>query len=163
MLKPIAKRSGKARKGSFAIVAAKYNSEYTDALVTNAIAELEGGGASRIEVIRVPGSFEIPGVAHRLTRTDDPKFDVVICFGVIFQGATSHAQNIAQAVSNALAMLQLRSDTPIIHGVLHFENEEQARVRCLKAEHNRGREAARTAMEMLEVSRKLSSFESCPF
>ncbi len=147
------------RNAAVAIVAARYNSKYTDALVESARRELEAGGVTRIEVVRVPGSFEIPVVAARLTRTNDPEFEAIICFGAILQGQTTHAQNIADAVSRTLAELQVSSGKPVIHGVLLFQNEEQAEVRCLGTEHNRGTEAARTALEMIRVMRGLQNFE----
>jgi 6,7-dimethyl-8-ribityllumazine synthase len=158
MLKKIAKTaSNGAGQGSYAIVAATYNREYTDALVQSAQNELKE--AKHLEIIRVPGSFEIPAIASRLASMKTPKFDAIICFGVIFQGKTSHAQNIAEAVTNALATLQVQSKKPIIHAVLHFENERQARIRCFGVEHNRGIEAARTAMKMVAVSRELDVLE----
>jgi 6,7-dimethyl-8-ribityllumazine synthase len=147
------------RNAAVAIVAAKYNSKYTDALVESARAELSAGGVTRIEVVRVPGSFEIPVVATRLTKTNDPEFEAIICFGAILQGQTTHAENIADSVSHTLAQLQVTSGKPVIHGVLLFENEEQAKVRCLSKEHNRGLEAARTALEMIRVMRALQHFE----
>lgn len=153
MLKQIAPAEAAAERGNYAIVAAMYNREYVDALVQAAVNELKG--AEHVQVVRVPGSFEIPAVAARLASAVSPGFDAIICFGVIFQGKTSHAENIAEAVSHALAMLQVQTQMPIIHGVLHFENEEQARVRCFGAEHNRGIEAARTAMKMVQVFREL--------
>jgi 6,7-dimethyl-8-ribityllumazine synthase len=153
MLQEIAPSSHDPVGGKFAIIAALYNREYTDALVEAASKELSG--AERIEIVRVPGSFEIPAVASRLAASR--KFDAVICFGVIFQGKTSHANNIAEAVSNALALLQVQAQLPIIHGVLHFSDEEQARVRCFGIEHNRGIEAARTANQMVNVWRRLDA------
>ncbi|HVK58809.1 MAG TPA: 6,7-dimethyl-8-ribityllumazine synthase [Candidatus Kapabacteria bacterium] len=142
-----------------AIVAARYNSTYTDALVESAQRELTSAGITRIEVVRVPGSFEIPVVAARLAQANDPEFEAIICFGAILQGQTSHAQNIADSVSKSLADLQIHSGKPIIHGVLLFQNEEQARVRCFGTDHNRGIEAARTAVEMVRVMRSLQNFE----
>jgi 6,7-dimethyl-8-ribityllumazine synthase len=156
MLRKIAKATVK-KGGNFAIVAAKYNPEFTDALVNSAQAELKAGGASVIEIIRVPGSFEVPVVAAKLAEARSPRFDASICFGAILRGETTHAQQIADGVTNALAELQVRSGVPIIHGVLLFENAAQARVRCLGKEHNRGIEAARVALEMAEVMRTLSS------
>jgi len=150
MLKKIRKATG-ARGGRYAIIAARYNSEYTDALVRFAKAELDS--AEELEVIRVPGSFEIPVVAGRLAHSG--AYDAVICFGAVLRGATTHADHIVIGVTNALAQLQIDSGIPIIHGVLLFENDEQAKQRCLNKETNRGREAARTAMEMVEVCRKL--------
>jgi 6,7-dimethyl-8-ribityllumazine synthase len=158
MLKKIAKRTATPAGGNFAIVAARYNPAYTDALVRSAKAELKAGGAERIETIRVPGSFEVPVVAARLVRATAPRFDAIICFGAILRGQTTHAQQIADAVSFALARLQVQSGIPVIHGVLLFENDEQARVRCLGREHNRGIEAARVALEMAAVMRGLEKF-----
>lgn len=157
MLRKIAlRKKSPAASGRFAIVAARYNPEYTDALTESARRELESAGAKRIEIIRVPGSFEIPAIAARLARSK--KFDVVICFGAILRGATTHADNIADAVSMALAHLQIQTGVPIIHGVLLFENHDQARERCLGSpDHNRGLEAARTALEMWRVIRSLGS------
>ena len=101
----------------------------------------------------MPGSFEVPVVAAELARSK--RFDVVICFGAILRGATTHAQQIADAVSDALVRIQVDSGVPIIHAVLLFENEEQANARCFGGEHNRGIEAARAAVEMAEVMRQV--------
>lgn len=153
MLKEISARKSQ-KGGSFAIVAARYNPRFTNAMVRSAKKELQSGGATQIKIVRVPGSFEVPVVAARLAAMI-PAFDAIICFGAILRGATTHAQNIADGVSTALASLQIQTGIPIIHGVLLFENEEQARVRCLGKEHNRGVEAARTALEMAQVMRSL--------
>jgi 6,7-dimethyl-8-ribityllumazine synthase len=153
MLKKIRPRT-RARGGVFAIVAAKYNSRYTDALVRSARAELRAGGAASIEVVRVPGSFEVPVVARELALRSEPAFDAILCFGAILRGATTHAQHIAEAVSHALADLQVHYGVPIVHGVLLFENETQAEERCFGSRHNRGIEAARVALEMKKVMEK---------
>lgn len=160
MLKKIAERSERKDGGIFAIVAAKYNPQFTDALVKRARAELKAGGADRIEVIRVPGAFEVPVVAARLAQAFNPQFNAVICFGAILRGETTHAQQIADSVSYALADIQVRTGVPVVHGVLLFENEDQARVRCLGKEHNRGVEAARVALEMAATMQKLEKFVS---
>jgi 6,7-dimethyl-8-ribityllumazine synthase len=157
MLKKIAER-GKGNGGTYGIVAAKYNPRYTDALVKSAKTELRAGGAERIEVVRVPGSFEVPVVARALALSTKTRFDAILCFGAILRGATTHAQQIADAVSQALAQLQVEHGVPIIHGVLLFENEVQAEERCFGAEHNRGIEAARVALEMNRVMRGLAKF-----
>ena len=158
MLTNISERGEKVN-AAVAIVAARYNSKFTEALVSAAQEELRVGGIPRVEVVWVPGSFEIPVVAARLAQANDPEFEAIICFGAIFQGETSHAENIADSVSYSLAELQIRHGKPIIHGVLLFQNEEQARVRCFGKEHNRGIEAARTAVEMVRVMRGLQNFE----
>ena len=141
--------------GRFAIVAAKYNPKYVDAMVKSARSVLASADPATVDVFRVPGSFEIPVVAARLAEAQ-PAYDAILCFGAILRGATSHANHIAEAVSQALAQLQILRGIPIIHGVLLFENEEQARVRCLGREHNRGIEAGQVALEMAQVMRKIS-------
>jgi|ERR1043166_3684574 6,7-dimethyl-8-ribityllumazine synthase len=137
--------------GTFAIVASKYNGRYVDAMVRSAAAELRRAGIGGIRVVRVPGAFEIPVVAAALAASVSPSLSAIICLGVIFQGETSHAEHIGWGVTHALAQIQIQQKIPVIHGVFVFENEEQARVRCLGKKHNRGIEAARTALEMARV------------
>ena len=152
MLKKIRNATSAGAGGRYAIVAAKYNARFTDALVRFAEAELQD--AECVQVIRVPGAFEVPLVAGILARSG--LIDAVICFGAVLRGATTHADHIVVGVTNALAQLQVDSGIPIIHGVLLFENEKQAEERCLNKETNRGIEAARTAREMVEVCRNLN-------
>jgi 6,7-dimethyl-8-ribityllumazine synthase len=113
-----------------------------------AAAELKRAGVKRIQTVRVPGAFEIPAVAATLASEQMARPSAVICLGVVFQGQTSHAQHIGWGVTHALAQIQLQHRMPVIHGVFVFEKEEQARVRCLGRKHNRGREAAQTALAM---------------
>jgi 6,7-dimethyl-8-ribityllumazine synthase len=117
--------------------------------------ELRKAGATEVKVVRVPGSFEIPAVAARLAQARIPPLSAIICLGVIFQGETSHAQHVGWGVTHALAQIQLRHTIPVVHGVFLFEKEQQARVRCLGKKHNRGIEAARTALAMAAVMKRL--------
>jgi len=155
MLKPIATRSVQAATGHFAIVASEYNGRYVDAMVRAAARELKAAKVESIKVIRVPGAFEIPVVAAKLASCATPRLSAILCLGVIFRGETTHAQQIADAVSHALAEIQIQRQIPVIHGVYLFENEEQARVRCLGKTHNRGVEIARTALGMAKVMKAL--------
>ena len=150
MLKKIQAKKISARGGRFAIVASKYNSRYVDAMLRAAKAELLRAGG-KVKVIRVPGAYEIPVVAVKLARTASPKFSAIICLGVILRGATTHAQHIGEAVSNALMQIQIQHEVPVIHEVLLLENEQQAKERCLGKTHNRGTEAAQTALAMARV------------
>lgn len=156
MLKKV-KSSGSVRaKGAyFAIVASKYNSEYVDSMVRAAEETLAQAGASRVEVLRVPGAYEIPVVAARLARRKSPRPAAIICLGVILRGATTHAQHIGEAVSQALASIQVETEVPVIHEVLLLESREQAEARCLDKDHNRGLEAAQTALEMAAIMQAL--------
>ena len=143
-----------ARGGRFAIVASKYNPRYVDAMLRAAKKEILRAGG-KVEVIRVPGAYEIPVVAARLARASrlapDAPLSAIICLGVILRGATTHAQHIGEAVSNALVQIQIQHEVPVIHEVLLLENEQQAKERCLDRKHNRGTEAAQTALEMARV------------
>jgi 6,7-dimethyl-8-ribityllumazine synthase len=154
MLTPLKRQKVRRSRGSFAIIAARYNARYVDAMVAAAEHELKRAGAKRIRIVRVPGAFEIPAVAARLASAKPP-YSALICLGVIIRGQTSHAQQIADAVSGALAQLQIQHALPVIHEVLLLENEAQAIVRCLGNKHNRGAEAAQTALEMERIMASL--------
>ena len=155
MLKGIRQTTFENMGGRFAIVAAKYNGRYVDAMLRAAKNELRKAGATEVKIVRVPGSFEIPAVAARLAQDRIPPLSAIICLGVIFQGETSHAQHIGWGVTHALAQIQLQHQIPVVHGVFLFEKEQQARVRCLGKKHNRGIEAARTALAMAAVMKDL--------
>jgi len=147
MLKEIKISGVKATGGRFAIVASKYNARFVDAMLDAAVAVLKKAKAEEIQVVRVPGAFEIPLVAAKLA-TASPSLSAVICLGVILRGATTHAQSISDVVSYALGTIALQAQVPVIHEVLLLENEQQAIERCLSRKHNRGAEAALTAIEM---------------
>jgi 6,7-dimethyl-8-ribityllumazine synthase len=153
MLTPIKTKKWNARKSAFAIVASRYNARYVDGMLVAAVRELKRARAETIKVVRVPGAYEIPVVAARLLQ--GRAWAGIICLGVIIRGETVHARQIGDAVSASLARLQLRHLVPVIHEVLLLENEEQARARCLGKTHNRGAEAAQTALAMARVMESL--------
>ena len=166
MLTPIKSKLQRARNASFAIVASEFNARYVDAMLRAAQAELKRAGARPIVVVRVPGAYEIPVVVEHLARNaSTPDTDgspgrslsAIICLGVILRGQTVHAAHIGEAVSRAVMEIQLRYVLPVIHQVLLLENEEQARVRCLSKSHNRGTEAAQTALRMAKVMKALGN------
>ena len=165
MLRTIQTPTRRKVGGTFAIVASQYNARYVDAMLQAAKAELKRARA-KVQIIRVPGAFEIPVVAARLAVSahasrvaHEESLSAIICFGVIFQGQTSHAQHIGWGVTHALAQIQIQHLIPVIHAVFVFEKEDHARVRCLGKKHNRGTEAARTALAMVSVMEKWSERE----
>ena len=155
MLKKASKTKASGVAGTrVAIVASRYNARYVNSMLRAAKAELAKARVAA-EVVRVPGAFEIPAVASALARRLTNPIDAILSLGVILRGETTHAENIAQAVTGALAQLQVEHSLPVIHEVLLLENVQQARERCLDARHNRGIEAARTAIEMTRVMRRV--------
>ncbi len=152
MLKSVKTKTARARGGTFAIVASRYNAEFVDAMLHAAREELLRARA-HVRIVRVPGAFEIPATAAKLAHKS--RYAAIICLGVIFQGETSHAQHVGWGVTHALAQIQVLHKMPVIHGVFVFEKVKHARVRCLGQKHNRGTEAAQTALEMARVMRGL--------
>ncbi len=130
-----------------AIVASEYNATYVDGMLSAALDLLTQAGAAT-DTFRVPGAFEIPVMTAVLLRDPEPRPDAVICLGLIWQGETDHARQVAGAVTTALMGLQVESGVPCVHEVLTVTSEDQARARCLDPKTNRGREAAWTALRM---------------
>jgi 6,7-dimethyl-8-ribityllumazine synthase len=176
MLKKVANSSRRPRGGRFVIVASRYNSKYVDSMVKAAEGELKKAGARSIELIRVPGAFEIPlavariarqgsknplvypDAAQRANKSDSESIrdvDAIICLGVLLRGETVHAAHIGEAVTRALMQIQVKYEVPIIHEVLLLENEGQAKARCLDRNHNRGTEAAQTALDLSILVRRV--------
>lgn len=163
MLKPIAKRKNPPAVNSrFAIIAARYNARYVNGMLRAAkqIFQQAGLRKSQLQTFRVPGAFEIPAVAAKLAASPQnaaQSLDAVLCLAVILQGDTRHAQHIAAAVSHALAILQIHQTLPIIHQILLLNTPDQAQRRCLSnSKHNRGAEAASTALQMAQLMRSIS-------
>lgn len=146
-----------------AIVASTYNEKYTSALLENCLAELrESGDRIAVEVVRVPGAFEVPVTVKRAIVKADPTAqpDVVIALGVILRGSTAHADLIGTAITNQLLSIACDTLTPVVHEVLLLEDEQQAFARCIASALNRGREAARAAVTMLHMLEEQSDLHS---
>lgn len=146
---------GKAER-TFHIVASRFNTRYVDGLIDHVKKELYALAVhGTILVHRVPGSFEIPVVAREIAIHD--KADAIIACGVILQGETDHAQNLSRSVTDALQRIAIEHGVPVINAVLSFDNENQARARCLENKINRGTEAARAAVEIANVLSEVRS------
>src|ERR1700745_3067809 len=137
-------------KRTFNIVASRFNAQYVDGLIDHVAEELRAlAPDGTILIHRVPGSFEIPVVAREIAIQN--KTDAIIACGVILQGETDHAQNLSRSVTDALQRIAIEHGVPLINAVLSFDNENQARARCLENKINRGTEAARAAVEIANV------------
>src|SRR6266536_101989 len=137
-------------KRRFSIVASQFNPQYVQGLVDHADKELHAlAPRATIFVQRVPGAFEIPVVVREVASR--AKADAIIACGVILKGKTNHAQNLSRSVTDALQRIAVDHGVPVINVVLSFDNEIQARDRCLENKINRGTEAARAAVEIANV------------
>ncbi len=135
----------------FGIVVSKWNREVTDALLEGAKDTLLGAGVpeDQIDILYVPGSFELPFGARQLMKPG--KTDGIICLGCIIQGETRHDEYIAHAVASGIMQLGLMSGVPVIFGVLTTNTLEQAKDRAGGTHGNKGSEAAVTALEMAHI------------
>jgi len=141
-------------KRHFSIVASQFNPSYVQGLIDHVTAELRAlNSGATTSLTQVPGSFEIPIIVRELAL--HKKADAIIAIGVILEGETNHAENLSRSVTDALQQIAVTHGVPVINVVLSFENEEQARTRCLENEINRGTEAARTAVEISNVIARL--------
>ncbi len=128
------------------IVAAQFNNTYADALLGRTLEGLIEYGLTEetIDVIRVPGSFELPFVAKKLM--DSKSYDGIICLGVIIRGDTLHFNLVADNTARGLTMLNTKGKIPVIFGVLACENKDQAQARI-----ELGLEHAKTMVEMMNL------------
>lgn len=133
------------------IVASRYNEEFTDALVENASDEIKKIlPHAEIQIARVPGAFEIPVTAAALLAAER-KPAAVITLGLIIRGKTQHGDLVAESVTTSLQQMACETKIPVIHEVLLVDDDKQAYARCIGAQLNRGREAARSAHAMIEL------------
>lgn len=140
-------------RASIAIVASIYNDRHVGALLESARTELMNiMPAAQITVYRVPGAFEIPVCAEFVLRNTQP--DALIALGVIIRGETEHGDLVGASVTDALQRMAVSHVVPVVHEVLLLDSEEQANERCA-GNLNRGSEAARVAVNMIELFNKL--------
>ena len=141
--------------GRFALIAARFNSAVVDPLLAGAQDAFTRHGvpADRLDVVRVPGSFEIPLIAQTLAESG--KYAGVICLGCVIRGETDHYDHVAGAATNGILNAGLKTGVPVIYGVLTCETLEQALHRAGAKAGNKGFEAAVTAIEMANLLVKL--------
>ncbi|MBU1137761.1 MAG: 6,7-dimethyl-8-ribityllumazine synthase [Proteobacteria bacterium] len=141
----------KADGKKFGIVVARFNSFISEKLLEGAIDTLVRSGAtdSDIDVVRVPGAFEIPLIAKKMTAAQ--KYDAIICLGVVIRGATPHFDVVVNEVSKGSAQVSLDTGVPVLFGVLTTETIEQAIERSGTKAGNKGAEVAVAAIEMANL------------
>jgi 6,7-dimethyl-8-ribityllumazine synthase len=139
----------------FAVVVARWNEAITRKLLDGAVATLRQHGVAddAIDVAWVPGSFEIPLAAQRLTASG--QYAAVLCLGAVIRGETSHDQHINRAVSLAISQIALAANVPVLFGVLTCETMEQAIHRAGGNVGNKGAECAEAALHMVGLLKNL--------
>jgi 6,7-dimethyl-8-ribityllumazine synthase len=138
----------------FGIVVSRFNEFITEHLLSGAVGVLvkHGANESDIEVVRVPGAFEIPLVAKKLCSRGN---DVVVCLGAVLRGGTPHFDYVAGEAARGVAMVAREADIPVMFGVLTTDDVEQAADRAGGKCGNKGEEAALAAIEMATLYKKL--------
>ena len=141
----------------FCIVVARFNEFIGSRLLSGAIDELKRHGADQnnIDIIWVPGAFEIPLIAKKAAKTN--KYAAVITLGAVIKGSTSHYDYVCAEVSKGIAAVSLETGVPVIFGVLTCDNIEQAIERAGTKAGNEGSEAAKSAIEMANILKQFLS------
>jgi 6,7-dimethyl-8-ribityllumazine synthase len=141
--------------GRFALVASHFNRLIVDALVAGATDGLRRHGVAddAIDLVWVPGSFEVPPVARRLAECG--KYAAVICLGAVIRGETDHYEHVAGAAAQGVAQAALASSVPVIFGILTCDTLEQAMNRAGGKSGNKGTDGALAAIEMVNLLRQL--------
>jgi 6,7-dimethyl-8-ribityllumazine synthase len=140
---------------SFGIVVGRFNSFIAERLLEGALDALVRHGAAdaNIDVVRVPGAYEIPLATQKLAARN--KYDAIICLGAVIRGSTPHFDYVAAEVSKGIAQVSLASGVPVAFGVLTTDTIEQAVERAGTKAGNKGFDAAVTAIETANVLKEL--------
>ena len=135
----------------FVLVTSRFNDFITDKLTSGALDALTRSGAKDedIEIVKVPGAFEIPLVAKKLAQSG--RYHAIICLGAVIRGATPHFDYVSAEVSKGVAVVSLETDTPVIFGVITTDSIEQAIERAGTKSGNKGWHAALSAIEMANL------------
>ncbi|MBC8137934.1 MAG: 6,7-dimethyl-8-ribityllumazine synthase [Fibrella sp.] len=139
-----------------AIIVSRWNSFITERLLDGALDTLKRHGAdtdTAVDVVRVPGTFEVPLLAQRLSSSK--KYDAVICLGCLIRGATPHFDYIAGECTKGIAQAMMASGVPVTFGILTTDSIEQAIERAGTKAGNKGSEAAGAAIEMANLMKGL--------
>jgi 6,7-dimethyl-8-ribityllumazine synthase len=135
----------------FSLIVSRFNDFITEKLMNGAVDALIRSGASDedIDIIKVPGAFEIPLIAKKAAKTG--RYHAVICIGAVIRGATPHFEYVSAEVSKGIAMVSLESEVPVIFGIVTTDTIEQAIERAGTKAGNKGWDAAMSAIEMANL------------
>jgi 6,7-dimethyl-8-ribityllumazine synthase len=133
----------------FAVVAARFNSVVVERLVQGAGSYFDGVGVDEVDLVWVPGAFELPLVARRLAASR--QYDAVVCLGAVVRGETPHFEHVAGQAAEGISRAALETGIPVIFGVLTADTIEQALDRAGGSHGNKGWDAARAAVEMASL------------
>ncbi len=135
----------------FAIIASRWNARITDVLVAGARQSLASNGIAEavVDVVRVPGAWEIPAAANRIAQGG--QHAAVIALGCVIRGDTRHYEHVADLCAEGLMSVQLQTGVPVLNGVLAVERVEDAEARAGGSHGNKGEEAALAALEMVNL------------
>ena len=141
----------------FCIIVSRFNEFICSKLLSGAIDELKRHGVAddNIDVVWCPGAFEIPLVAKKFAKTN--KYSAIIALGAVIKGSTSHYDYVCAEVSKGVASVGLETEVPVIFGVLTTDNIEQAIERAGTKSGNKGSDAAKSAIEMASLMKKVNS------
>jgi 6,7-dimethyl-8-ribityllumazine synthase len=141
----------------FAVIASRFNPEIVERLVDGALDALvkHGVAAENVDVVWVPGAWELPIVARRLLATD--RYDALVAVGAVIRGDTPHFDYVAGEASRGLATASIEYDRPIGFGVLTCDDDAQAEARAGGAHGNKGWDAALAALEMADLFDRLDA------
>jgi 6,7-dimethyl-8-ribityllumazine synthase len=141
----------RAEGKKFALVVSRFNDFITDKLLGGAVDGLLRSGArdKDVEIVKVPGAFEIPFMAKKMAATG--RFHAVICLGAVIRGTTPHFEYVSAEVSKGVASVGLESEIPVIFGIVTTDTIEQAIERAGTKAGNKGWDAAITAIEMANL------------
>ena len=144
-----------ARDHRFAIVAARFNDMIVDSLIRGAVDALlrHGAGEKQIEIVRVPGAFDLPFVARRVAASK--RYDAIVALGAVIRGATPHFEHVAGQCAAGIARAADETGVPIAFGVLTTDTIEQAIERAGTKAGNKGADAALCALELANLLRRL--------
>ncbi len=144
-----------AKGMKFGIVASRFNDFICGRLIEGAVDALVRAGADEKDMViyKVPGSFELPLTAKKVAKSG--RYDAVICLGAIIRGATPHFEYISAEVSKGIAVVGLETEVPVVFGVLTTDTIEQAIERAGTKSGNKGADAAMTAIEMVDLFKKI--------